>query len=146
MEDQKGKEPSLTRKEQWLQFIKFTLFSISAGAIQIGSFALLTELTAMPYWPCYLISLVLSVVWNFTFNRKFTFKSAANVPKAMLLALLFYVPFTPLSTWWGKALTDAGWNSYVVEIGTMVINFVLEFLYQRFFVFRDSINSADAKA
>lgn len=112
----------------------------------MSSFALLTELTGLPYWPCYLISLVLSVVWNFTFNRKFTFKSAANVPKAMLLALLFYVPFTPLSTWWGKALTDAGWNAYVVELGTMVVNFVLEFLYQRFFVFRNSINTASKNA
>ncbi len=146
MENQDTQANGMSRKAQWFQFLKFTLFSISAGAIQMSSFALLTELTGMPYWPCYLISLVLSVVWNFTFNRKFTFKSAANVPKAMLLALLFYVPFTPLSTWWGKALTDAGWNAYVVELGTMVVNFVLEFLYQRFFVFRNSINTASKNA
>ena len=146
MEKQDAQANEMSRKAQWFQFLKFTLFSISAGAIQMSSFALLTELTGLPYWPCYLISLILSVVWNFTFNRKFTFKSAANVPKAMLLALLFYVPFTPLSTWWGKALTDAGWNAYVVELGTMVVNFILEFLYQRFFVFRNSINTASKSA
>lgn len=123
------------------QFIKFTLFSISAGVIQTLSFTLLNELTGFPYWPSYLIALILSVVWNFTLNRRFTFHSAANVPKAMTLVFLYYLVFTPLSTWWGSALTNGGWNEYIVLGGTMIINFVTEFLYQRFVVFRHTIDT-----
>ena len=94
------------KREAWRAF-KFLLFSISAGAIQIISFTLLTELTGWTYRPRYLISLVLSVLWNFTFNRKFTFKSAANVPVAMLKVLAYYAVFTPLSTMLGNYLTGA---------------------------------------
>ena len=129
---------------KWLrvmQFIKFTLFSISAGLIQAVSFALLNETTGFPYWPSYLIALVLSVVWNFTFNRRYTFKSSANIPKAMTLVFLYYLVFTPLSTWWGDALTKLGWNEYIVLGGTMVVNFVTEFLYQCFVVFRNTVNT-----
>ncbi len=127
------------------QFIKFTLFSISAGAIQALSFTLLNELTGFPYWPSYLIALILSVVWNFTLNRRYTFHSAANVPKAMFLVFLYYLVFTPLSTWWGDALTSPaiGWNEYIVLGGTMIINFVTEFLFQRFVVFRHTMNTND---
>ncbi len=133
------------KKESLMQAVKFTLFSISAGLIQVGSFTLLqiitgqqTQETSSPtYWYCYLPSLLLSIIWNFTFNRKFTFKSAVNVPKAMALALLFYVPFTPLSTWWGNALEKAGWNEYLILALTMVINFVLEFLWQKLVVFKE---------
>ena len=125
------------KKESLMQAVKFTLFSISAGLIQVGSFTLLEMTTNWSYWYCYLPSLILSVVWNCTFNRKFTFKSAVNVPKAMGLALLFYVPFTPLSTWWGNALEQAGWNEYLILALTMVINFVLEFLWQKLVVFKE---------
>lgn len=133
------------RKELW-RTVKFTLFSISAGVIQIGSFTLLMELLHWNEWISHLISLVLSVLWNFTLNRKYTFQSAANVPIAMLKVACFYLVFTPVSTWWTAALTEPSygimWNGYVVEIGTMLINFALEFLYQRFFVFGKSIDSA----
>jgi putative flippase GtrA len=131
----------LTNRQQFIQFAKFTLFSISAGAIQFASFTLLNETTGLPYWPSYLIALVLSVLWNFTLNRRFTFKSACNVPLAMLLVAGYYAVFTPLSTWWGAALTDANWNEYIVLAGTMVINFVTEFLFQRFVVFNKTINT-----
>lgn len=123
------------------QIMKFVAFSISAGIIQMGLFTLLNELVGWTYWPSYLIALVASVVWNFTFNRKYTFKSANNVPKAMTLVLLYYAVFTPLSTLWGQAMTDAGINEYIVLAFTMIINFLTEFLYQRFFVFRKSINT-----
>ena len=133
-------------KEEFLRTVKFTLFSISAGIIQIGSFALLNELLHWSYWVSYLISLVLSVLWNFTLNRKFTFRSAANVPVAMLKVAIFYALFTPLSTWWYAALTEPSygicWNEYVVEVLNMLINFVLEFLYDRFIVFGKSIDTA----
>ena len=125
------------KKESLMQAVKFTLFSISAGLIQVGSFTLLETTTNWSYWYCYLPSLILSVVWNCTFNRKFTFKSAVNVPKAMALALLFYVPFTPLSTWWGNELEKVGWNEYLILAFTMVINFVLEFLWQKLVVFKE---------
>ena len=129
------------RRRDILQFIQFTLFSASAGIVQAGSFTLLRISTPLSYWPKYLIALVLSVVYNFTLNRKFTFKSANNIPKAMLQVLGYYAVFTPLSTWWGDALTKAGVFDYIVLAGTMVINFVTEFLFQRFVVFRDSINT-----
>lgn len=131
----------LSRKQNVIQFIKFTLFSISAGGVQIVSFTLLNELTGMTYWPCYLIALVLSVLYNFTINRQFTFKSAANISIAMLKVLGYYCVFTPLSTLWGDALTRAGWNEYLVVGGTMAVNFVTEFLFVRFVVFKDSINT-----
>ena len=125
-----------------IRFLKFVLFSISAGLIQIVSFTIMNEVVKMKYWPAYLIALTLSVVWNFTINRKFTFKSASNVPVAMAKVAAFYVVFTPLSTWWGNALDNLGVNEYLILIGTMVINFVTEFLFQRFVVFRDSIDTA----
>lgn len=131
------------KRQNIFQFIKFTLFSASAGLIQIGSFTLLNEIAKLPYWPAYLIALVFSVVYNFTVNRRFTFKSAANYPLAMMKVFLYYCVFTPVSTWWGAALTAIGWNEYVVLIGTMVINFVTEFLFTRFFVYRNSINTND---
>lgn len=132
------------KKKEALRGLKFALFSVSAGVIQIGTFTLLNELLHWPYWVSYLIALVLSVIWNFTLNRKFTFKSANNVPKAMLLVALYYCVFTPLSTLLEKYLTETcGWNEYLVTAINMVINFVTEFLYDRFVVFRDSIDTND---
>ena len=131
-------------KKELLRSIKFTLFSISAGLVQIVSFALLNELTSWSYWPSYLISLILSVLWNFTLNRRYTFQSANNVPVAMAKVLVFYAVFTPLSTLLGDWLAeDLLWNEYLVTGINMVLNFVLEFLYDRFYVFRDSIDTND---
>ena len=131
----------LSKKENTAQVIKFTLFSISAGIIETLSFTLLNEVFHLPYMPCYLTALILSVIWNFTLNREFTFKSANNVPLAMLKVACFYLVFTPLSTWWGTALTNAGWNEYIVLFGTMAVNLTTEFLYDRFFVFRGTMNT-----
>lgn len=127
-------------KKELLRMIKFTLFSISAGVIEAGVFALLNELTSWSYWPCYLIALVLSVVWNFTLNRRFTFQSAVNVPVAMTKTLLFYAVFTPASTLLGQWLADKGWNEYLVTGLNMALNFVLEYLYQRYFVFAKHVD------
>lgn len=130
------------RKKEFLRGVKFTLFSLSAGLIQIGSFALFNELFHWAYWVSYLIALVLSVLWNFTLNRRFTFQSAGNVPKAMLLVALFYLVFTPVSTLLEKFLTEQLlWNEYLVTVLNMLLNFVTEFLYDRFVVFRDSIDT-----
>lgn len=132
------------KKKEALRGVKFALFSVSAGIIQIGAFTLLNELLHWPYWVSYLIALVLSVIWNFTLNRKFTFKSANNVPKAMLLVAAYYCVFTPLSVLLEKYLTETcGWNEYLVTAINMVLNFVTEFLYDRFVVFRDSIDTND---
>ena len=125
------------------QVVKFTLFSISAGLIQVAAFTLMETVFHLPYWPSYLTALVLSVLWNFTFNRRYTFRSDASVGRSMLLVALFYAVFTPVSTWWGHALTTAGWNDFLVLAGTMVINFVTEFLYQRFVVYRNRIDTND---
>lgn len=126
-----------TKKTFW-QAVKFTLFSISAGIVQIGSFTFLNEIARLVYWPAYLISLILSIVWNFTLNRKYTFGSASNVPVAMSKIFAFYLVFTPLSTYLGNLADGAGVNEYVVLAVTMLCNFVLEFVYSKFFVFTDA--------
>lgn len=127
-------------KKELLKTIKFTLFSISAGIIQIVSFALFNEVLKLGWWPSYLISLILSVLWNFTLNRKFTFQSASNVPVAMLKVFAYYCVFTPLSTLLGNKLVDMGWNDYLVTGMNMLINLVTEYLYQKYYVFRDTLN------
>ncbi len=132
----------LTKRDHYIQAIKFLLFSMSAGAIQAISFTLLYEIAHLIYWPAYLIALTLSVLWNYTLNRKFTFKSANNIPIAMMKVAGYYALFTPLSTWWGDALTGVGWNAYLVLFITMVINLVTEFLFTKFYVYHNAINTA----
>ena len=128
------------RKELW-RIIKFTLFSISAAVVQVGSFTILNELVFKKgYWIQYIISIVLSVIWNFTLNRKFTFKSATNIPVAMFKSLLFYVVFIPITAFGGEWL-EPHVNEYIILIFTMILNFVGEYLYQRFYVFKDSLET-----
>lgn len=125
-----------------LRMVKFVLFSASAGIIQMGSFALLNELTGWSYWPCYLIALVLSVVWNFTLNRRFTFKSAANVPVAMAKVLGYYAVFTPLSTLLGNYLAESLlWNEYLVTALNMLLNLTTEYLFQRYVVYGRNVDN-----
>ena len=131
-------------KAQMWQAIKFTLFSVSAGVIQIGSFAIL-ELFIEGYWIPYLTSLLLSILWNFTLNRRYTFKSAANVPVAMAKVLGFYAVFTPLSTWLGNMAAIAGAPEFLVLGITMLLNFVLEFLFCKFVVYRGQENTREEK-
>ena len=132
------------KNRELIRTVKFVLFSISAGVIQILSFTLLNELMTWPYWPSYLISITLSVLWNFTLNRRFTFKSANNVPIAMAQTAAFYVVFTPLSTLLGNYLVESLlWNEYLVTVINMLANFVLEYLFQRFVVFRNSLDTND---
>ena len=127
--------------ELW-RSLKFLLFSLSAGIIQLLSFTLLNELLHLKYWFSYLTALVLSVLWNFTLNRRFTFKSASNVPIAMLKVFAYYCVFTPVTTLLGNHLVETlGWNEYLVTRMNMVLNFVTEFLYQRFVVFRNTIDT-----
>ena len=132
----------MKNKSEFWRLVKFVLFSASAGIIQMGSFALLNELTGWSYWPCYLISLLLSVLWNFTLNRKFTFKSAANVPAAMLKVLAYYAVFTPLSTLLGNFLAETLlWNEYLVTAINMILNLGTEYLYQRYFVYGKNVDT-----
>ena len=129
-------------KELW-QMLKFTLFSISAGLIQEVGFLLMYNALSLSYWLSYLVSLAASVLWNYTFNRRYTFRSDCNITRSMLLVALFYVVFTPATTIGGEALAALGWNGNLIQIGTMILNFVLEFLYQRFVVFRTTIDTND---
>ena len=132
----------MNKKAELLRSIKFLLFSVSAGIIEIVSFALLNETLGWPYWPCYLSALVASVVWNFTLNRQYTFQSASNVPVAMMKVLLFYAIFTPVSTILGNYLAETvGWPDILVTLLNMICNFILEFLYDRFYVFGKSIDT-----
>ena len=139
-----AEEKKSTKKEA-LRAVKFALFSASAGIIELGAFTvldLITDLiTPWPYWPKYLIALVLSVLWNFTLNRTFTFQSANNVPVAMLKVAAFYAVFTPVSTLVGNYLSTIGWNDYLVTILNMGVNFVTEFLYDRFIVFGKTLDT-----
>ncbi len=134
----------LSQKENMVQSAKFLMFSLGAGVIQLVSTTLLEMVFKMDAHIAYLIGLVLSVLFNFTVNRRYTFKSANNVPVAMAKVALFYAVFTPVTTYLDKVLTkDYGWNSTLVLLGIMVLNFILEFLYCRFFVYRGTINTND---
>ncbi len=136
MKKQQGKHSELWR------VVKFVLFSASAGVIQIGAFALFNELTGWPYWPSYLLSLLLSILWNFTLNRKFTFKSAANVPAAMAKVVAYYCVFTPVTTLLGNWLVEVvGWNEYLVTALNMLLNLSTEYLYQRYVVYRNQVDN-----
>lgn len=129
-------------KKEVVRSLKFLMFSASAGIIEIAAFSVLNELTHWSYWPCYLIALVLSVLWNFTLNRRYTFQSANNVPLAMAQVLGFYCVFTPVSTILGNYLADTlMWNEYLVTAMNMAANFILEYLYDRFVVFRKSLDT-----
>ena len=131
--------------KEFIRAVKFTLLSISAGVIQIGLFTLMNELFHLDYWVSYITSLVASILWNFTINRKVTFKSSNNVKLSMLLVFLFYVVFTPVSTILGNLAENGGVNEYIVLAVTMISNFVLEYLYTRFFVYRNSCDTAVKK-
>lgn len=129
-------------KKQLWQAVKFTLFSCSAGAIQIGSFTLL-QIFIKEYWIPYLISLVLSILWNFTLNRRYTFQSAANVPVAMAKVFGFYLVFTPVSLYLGDMAEGRGVNDFIIFIVTMLTNFVLEYLFCKFVVYRGKEDTLD---
>ncbi len=133
------------KKESVFQVIKFALFSASAGIIQAVSFAIFNEVFGWIYWPSYLTALVLSIVWNFTLNRQYTFKSAANVPIAMLKLFGFYAVFTPLSTYLGQ-LASAKVNEYIVLAVTMASNLILEFLFCKFVIYRNQENTLEKKS
>ena len=125
-------------KKEIIEAIKFTIFSISAGIVEIVVFTIFTEFTNLNYWICYLTALIASILWNFTLNRKFTFKSSNNIPIAMTKVALFYAIFTPITTICGNYLVEKIlWNDYIVTALNMILNFVLEFLYDKFFVFKE---------
>jgi len=129
------------KKEDLLQSIKFTLFSVSAGIIQISTFAIFNDLIKIGWWPSYVLSLILSIIWNFTLNRKFTFKSASNIPSAMFKVFIYYLIFTPVTTILGNYLTSTlHFNDYLVTGMNMLINLITEFLYQKYYVFKDSLD------
>jgi putative flippase GtrA len=148
-------EPVLTKAQSRWMAIKFVLFSISAGVIEAGSYYILNEFTHIDqytnldevfgneYGLTYFIALVLSVVWNFTLNRKFTFKSAANVPVAMLKVFGYYCVFAPLSIWWTVSLTNADVNKYLVLLGTMGVNLCTEYLFTRYVVYRHQLYTSE---
>lgn len=129
------------KKDSLLQMIKFTLFSVSAGIVQVVSFAIFNEFFKWIYWVSYLSALILSIIWNFTLNRQYTFKSAANIPVAMAKLFGFYIVFTPLSTWLGHLSERGGINDYVILLVTMLSNFALEFLYSKFVIYKNQENT-----
>lgn len=135
----------MKENKEVLRGIKFVLFSITAGIIEMLTFSFLEEIIHLKYWPSYLIALVASVLYNFTVNRRFTFRSAANIPKAMIQLAIYYAIFTPLSTWWGNYLTNINWNDYIVLFLTMVINLITEFSVCRFVIYRGQVDNRENK-
>lgn len=135
--------PVMASKETGVQAIKFTLLSLSAGIVEAGSFALLQWLTPLSYEWSHIISVTLSVIYNFTLNRRYTFRSANNVPIAMVKVALFYAVFIPVTAWGGQILSDQGINDGIIKAGTMVLNFIGEFLWWKLVVFRGSENTND---
>ena len=133
------------KNNSMIQMMKFTFFSISAGVIQVISFAIFNDLLKWIYWPSYLSALILSIIWNFTLNRQYTFKSTANIPVAMIKLFGFYIIFTPLSTWLGHIAESIGINDYIILSLTMISNFVLEFLYCKFIIYKDQENTRQSK-
>ncbi|MDF2522488.1 MAG: polysaccharide synthesis protein GtrA [Clostridiales bacterium] len=132
----------IEKKKETIRIVKFFLFSVSAGVIEMSTFALLNELTEWTYWPCYLIALTISVLWNFTLNRNFTFQSASNVPVAMIKVAIFYCIFTPVTALLGNYLAeDLRWNEYLVTAINMALNLTTEYLYDRYFVFGKTIDT-----
>ncbi|MDE6442035.1 MAG: GtrA family protein [Clostridia bacterium] len=133
-----------TKKQQFFQFLKFTLFSISAGIIQILSTTILHQWTGWLlnyYWLAYIIGLTLSVIWNFTFNRKFTFKAANNIPLAMALVILYNcIIVVPLALGGDAlvALWGDDWGILVTAI-SLLINFITEFFWDKFVVFNAKV-------
>ena len=138
-----NKNVKLTPKETAIQVAKFVAFSMGAGIIQTVTFTLLNEVAHLEYWGSYLTALVLSVLYNFTVNRRYTFKSATNVPVAMLKVAIYYLIFTPVSTYLGDMAENSGINEYIVLAVTMLCNMVTEFLVCRFWVYGKSINTND---
>ena len=140
----------LTRVQEIIKLLTFVGCEASAALVQIGVYTLLDVTTGWTYWQKYLPALIASVLWSFTANRKFTFKSVSNIPLAMLKVTIYYTIFTPVSTWWGDALAAQHWvispqaQGYVILIGTMLVNFVTEFCVYRFWVYPHSINSSAA--
>ena len=121
-----------------LQAIKFTLFSLSAGIIQVASFALFHDVLGWEsWWMSYLPSLALSVIWNFTFNRKYTFKPTGHVARDMALVFAFYAVFTPVTMWGGQKLVSLGVFDWLVEGGVMLLNLITEYLFQKFVVYKE---------
>lgn len=130
------------KNRELIRTIKFTLFSISAGIVEVLVFTLLEEFTNLSYWACYLPALIASIIWNFTLNREYTFKSAGNIPIAMLKTTLFYVIFTPISTLIGNYLAESlQWNDFVVTGINMFFNFISEYLYDKYYVFKGTIDT-----
>lgn len=131
-------------KKEVIRAVKFALISASAGLVEIGLFTVLTEFTGLPYWPRYLVALIASVLWNFTINRRYTFKSTKNVPRAMAMVFAFYIFFTPATTLLGDYLVETlGWNDYLVTGINMALNLILEYLYDTFVVYRGDMDNND---
>ena len=127
-----------------IRAIKFGLISASAGIIEALVFTLMNELTGLKYWPCYLTALICSVIWNFTINRRYTFKSTKNVPRAMAMVFAFYLVFTPVTTILGNYLAETlHWNEYLVTGLNMALNLILEYLYDTFVIYRGEMDNND---
>lgn len=140
----KNRENNKDQRKEVIRAVKFAIVSASAGIVELGVFTLMNEFTGLKYWPCYLTALIASVVWCFTINRKYTFQSTKNIPRAMAMVFAFYLVFTPVTTILGDYLADTlHWNAYLVTAINMALNLSLEYLYDTFVVYRNDMDNND---
>jgi hypothetical protein len=59
----------------------------------------------------------------------------------MTKVFIFYLIFTPITTWGGDAIVNLGVPDFLVLGVTMILNFVTEFLYTRTFVYKNQMNT-----
>lgn len=133
----------LTTKENIIQVVKFVAFSLGSGVIQTVVFTVLNEFMHFDYWQSYLPAIFLGVLYGFTVNRRFTFKSANNVPVAMAKLAFYYCIFIPTSTYLGNLAENKGVNEYIVLVVTMLANLTTAFLVNRLWIYRNSMNTND---
>lgn len=168
-------ELKAARKKKAKRFLKYAIIAISGGLIQLTAYIILSDaikldkhvsfdaiyqkqpwLTEIFYDPdtgktyglSYFIAVSLSVIWNFTFNRKYTFKSASNVPKAMLLFVLYYAFSIPFNCWAIVQLNKLvvfPLSDKVILICIMLANGLPAFFYQRYVVFGRSLDTKHKK-
>ena len=141
-EEERAVAPAKKDRKELFRAIKFAIVSMSAGIVELGTFTLMNELTNLKYWPCYLTALIASIIWCYTINRRYTFKSGKPIPVVLAYAAAFYAVFTPATTILGNYLAETLlWNEYLVTIINMTLNLVTEYLYDTYVVYRNNMDN-----
>lgn len=120
-------------------FYSFLYFSLGAGVIKLVSFLLLSLIDSghgAVLVLAEIVSVVLSGLFNFTWNRKFTFRSTNNIVPGMFLYGLYSLIATPAVASFIVDLTRRGWADWLAKAMKMALHFILDSLYCKFVIFR----------